>query len=96
MVKLQDSPKPACAAELVLSCTEPVLGRLVDVIDQTILVSNQAAAVGASLVTIALRPSELPTQRPRYRCGRVPHVCPRNTTTMIQMHTMHRKSPQQA
>jgi hypothetical protein len=37
--------------------------------------------------------SELPTHRPSCRCGRVPHVCPRNITTMIRMHTMHRESP---
>jgi hypothetical protein len=37
--------------------------------------------------------SELPTQRPSGRCGRVPHVCPRNIMTMIRMHTMHREFP---
>jgi hypothetical protein len=40
--------------------------------------------------------SELPTQRPSGRCGRVPHVCPRNIMTMIRMHTMHREFPEPA
>ncbi len=31
-------------------------------------------------------------QRHSCRCGRVPHVCPRNVMTMIRMHTMHRES----
>jgi hypothetical protein len=84
------------AAELVLSCTEPVLGRLVDVTDQTIVFLNQAAAVGASLSrrrTASERAANATPEIPRYRCGRVPHVCPCNNTTMIEMHTMHRESP---
>ena len=29
---------------------------------------------------------------PSCRCGRVPHVCPRNIMTIIRMHTMHREA----
>lgn len=37
--------------------------------------------------------SQLPTQRPSCRCDSVPHLCPRNITTMIRMHTLHREPP---
>ena len=29
---------------------------------------------------------------PSCRCGRAPHVCPRNIMTMIRMHTMHQEA----